>query len=123
MIENDEEMVGVDGNGNIYVYVPDWMGDEQGNEVTALMEQVTQALADNYEGGSINGACLAIAMVNIATGVLADGLRKTEDPQALVGISMVAETLSKFTSAFHDFVMTKVPGDMARLLRETEGNA
>lgn len=123
MFEMNEEMVGVDESGNIYVYVPDWMGDEESNQVTALMEQVTQALAANHSNNSINGASLAIAMVNIATGVLADGLRKSTDPNTLAGISMVAETLARFTAAFNEFVTTKVPDDMLRLIKETEGNA
>jgi len=123
MSEIDNQVVGVDDEGNIYVYVPDWMGEEESDQVTAIMEQVTQSLANANANGSINGAALAIAMVNIAAGVLADGLRKTNDINTMAGISMVAETLARFTAAFNEFVTSKVPDDMLRLIKETEGNA
>jgi hypothetical protein len=120
----DPKKIGISDDGQIYVYVPDWMSEEGGNEVTDLMEQITGALTANNTTGAINGAYLAIALVNVATGVLADGLRKSgEDPDTMVSISAVAETLSDFTAAFSDHVASHIPEGILRLIRETEGNA
>ena len=110
-------------DGEMPVYIPDWMSELESQQVETIMAEIAAALGKPHDEPMM-GSSLAIALVNVAAGILARGLLTfNDDVEVATGISMVASSMAAFTEAFAQFVEQHVPEETRRLLGEPEGNA
>ncbi len=104
------------------VYVPKWMGDEDGERVRETMALVVDAFTEI--GEPVPASVLVYALTNLVTGVIANGVERAEgDQEHLLNIFTIASGASALMQDCLQKVVSNFSDDTVTLLGEAEGNA